>query len=169
MGSTSLLSQPQLSSCFGRRGDSVGASRRCFCSARAQLRKAASVPVSLTVVSKSAKKSRFLCFAIEDEGAGSALEERPRKFLVNFDVWNGFWDVSGPSGFDLVKLVLNCLFLWGKGVDSDQESLLYPISMVTPYHHSYYHFKEKAILSISFLWLKQLLWISFLVLVGWEV
>ncbi|KAF3339772.1 sec-independent protein translocase protein TATC [Carex littledalei] len=77
MGSTSLLSQPQLSSCFGRRGDSVGASRRCFCSARAQLRKAASVPASLSVVSKSTKKSRFLCFAIEDEGAGPALEERP--------------------------------------------------------------------------------------------
>jgi sec-independent protein translocase protein TatC len=78
MGSTSLLSQPQLSSCFGRRGDPAGASLRCFCSGRVQLRKATSFPTSLTVISKSTKKSRFLRFAIEDEGAGpAALEERP--------------------------------------------------------------------------------------------
>ncbi|KAJ1689856.1 hypothetical protein LUZ63_014011 [Rhynchospora breviuscula] len=77
MGSTSLLSQPQLSSSFVRRGDSARASRRCFCSARTQLRNTACVPSSLTALSKSAEKSRFLCFAIEDEGVGPALEERP--------------------------------------------------------------------------------------------
>ncbi|KAJ4771156.1 Sec-independent protein translocase protein TatC [Rhynchospora pubera] len=77
MGSTSLLSQPQLSSSFVRRGDSTRPSRRCFCSARTQLRNTTCVPSSLTVLSKSAEKSRFLCFAIEDEGAGPALEERP--------------------------------------------------------------------------------------------
>ncbi|KAJ3685205.1 hypothetical protein LUZ61_014369 [Rhynchospora tenuis] len=77
MGSTSLLSQPQLSSSFVRRGDSTRASRRCFCSARTQLRNTTFVSAPLTVLSKSDKKSRFLCFAIEDEGAGPALEERP--------------------------------------------------------------------------------------------
>lgn len=85
MVSTALLSQPQLSSCFGRRGDPAGASRRCFCSDRVQFRKTSSVPSSLAVLSKSSKKSRFLCFAIEDEGVGPALEERPCMLLTDFN------------------------------------------------------------------------------------
>jgi hypothetical protein len=114
MGSTSLLSQPQLSGCFGRRGDPTGASYSCFCSARVQLRKSISVRSSLTVISKSAKKSRFLCFAIEDEGAGPALEERPRKFLIKLKFcqveymtvqklkFGMVFDLSGPIGLAIL-------------------------------------------------------------------